>query len=285
MLRHTMTCNATQYNLCIVIWCHTMQHHAHHAEQRHPHHTVPFYAMQYHITPFIAMQDLEKQYHTLLRRGVTSCHPMEFLDIQRHALPCNTMQCHVTPCNDMICQAISCNAMPHQSTPCHTMQRHETPWHAMPCHIKPFHEIPYNAMPCHATPAIPRHAMSCNFFHVMPYHAMQCNATPRHATTHHATPFNAMQHHTTPWNTIQCHTKYVTLHQNWHKIVATMYHHTKGTNCRKICHIAPKIGTIPELPYAIIPYYDSIHLPPNMSHCTQNWHMIIASIYNPFPLE
>ena len=73
--------------------------------------------------------------------------------------------------------------------------------------------------------------------------------------------------------------------RNWLMIVATMYHHTKGTNCRKICHIAPKIGTIPELPYAIIPYYDSIHLPRNMSHCTQNWHMIIASIYNPFPLE
>ena len=249
MLRHTMTCNATQYNLCIVIWCHTMQHHAHHAEQRHPHHTVPFYAMQYHITPFIAMQDLEKQYHTLLRRGVTSCHPMEFLDIQRHALPCNTMQCHVTPCNDMICQAISCNAMPHQSTPCHTMQRHETPWHAMPCHIKPFLEIPYNAMPCHATPAIPRHAMSCNFFHVMPYHAMQCNATPRHYT---------------PCNAIQCH--------------ATPYHTMKYNPMPyKICHITPKLAQ--DCSYHVPPYQRN-QLSQNMSHCTQNWHNTGATICN-----
>ena len=43
MLCHTMTYNATPYNLCNAIRCHTMQHHDHHAMQ---HHTTPFHAMQ-----------------------------------------------------------------------------------------------------------------------------------------------------------------------------------------------------------------------------------------------
>ena len=43
MLCHTMTYNATPYNICNAIRCHTMQHHDHHAMQ---HHTTPFLAMQ-----------------------------------------------------------------------------------------------------------------------------------------------------------------------------------------------------------------------------------------------
>ena len=146
-------------------------------------------------------------------------------------MTCNDMPCHATPWNVMQRQAISCHAIPCNTIQCHPTQRHSMSYNTRQCHVRP----------CNA--------VTCN--------AMQCNAMPRNATPRHATPFNAMQHHTTPWNTIQCHTKYVTLHQNWHKIVATMYHHTKGTNCRKICHIAPKIGTILELPYVIIPNYPS----------------------------
>ena len=158
-------------------------------------------------------------------------------------------------------QAMSCHAIP-----CNTIQMPPTQSHSMS----------YNTRQCHARPC---NAVTCN--------AMQCNAMPRNATPHRAMqlrsmPCNTIPHHEIHSNAMQNMSNCT---RNWLMIVATMYHHTKGTNCLEICHIAPKIGTIPELPYAIIPYYDSIHLPRNMSHCTQNWHMIIASIYNPFPLE
>ena len=95
-------------------------------------------------------------------------------------------------------------------------------------------------MPCQT---LQRRDMQC--------HAMQCNATQRNTTPRHATPFNAMQHYTTPWNTLQCHAKYVKLH--------------------------PKLAY--DCSYHVPPYQRN-QLSRNLSHCTQNWHIIIDTIHH-----
>ena len=63
MLCHTMTYNATPYNLCNAIRCHTMQHHDHHAMQ---HHTTPFLAMQWHTMQYNAIHCYATPCNTIL---------------------------------------------------------------------------------------------------------------------------------------------------------------------------------------------------------------------------
>ena len=137
------------------------------------------------------------------------------------------------------------NAMQWQPMTCNDMPCHATPWDVMQRHAMSCHAIPCNTIQCQPTQS---HSMSYNTrqCHARPCNAMLCNATPRHAT-----PFNAMQHYTTPWNTIQCHSKYVKLH--------------------------PKLAY--DCSYHVPPYQRN-QLSRNMSHCTQNWHIIIDTIHH-----
>ena len=164
------------------------------------------------------------------------------------------MQCHVTPYHAMPCHAMLCNAMT-----CHA-----TPYNAMQCHVKPYH-----ASLCNATPHNP---MRC--------HAMQCNATPRHVDTIHHSTIEMSQ------NMSNCT-------QNWKNNWATICNHTIVSICRKICHIATKIGNdhsfhIPSLcsrvtgfPKIQAPFhYHWTNQLRNMSHWSLNCQMILDTIHH-----
>ena len=120
-----------------------------------------------HTTPFIALQRLAIQYHTMQRRPcyVMSCH-----GILCHLTPYNAMSCNAVKRHAAPCHATSCYAMPYQSTTCNTMLRHATPYNTITYHATPCHAI-INAMPGHATPY---NTMQC---HATPYHTTHCNAT------------------------------------------------------------------------------------------------------------
>ena len=110
----------------------------------------------------------------------------------------------------------------------------------MTCHVMQHHEMSCNAMQCHA----------------MPYHATLSNATPHKAIQCHTTLGNVMPDPATPWHAMQCHAM---------QCNATQRH---TTPCNSIqCH-------------ATLPHHEiQSNAMQNMSNCTRNWLMIVATMY------